>query len=231
MTPVASLVRSGAGLSSTIAWAVGGTVTYALEGNITVTGSAIEWLGEFLGFGDPARQVAGLAASVPDAGGVYLVPAFAGLGAPHWDDGARALLFGMTRGTTAAHTARATLESIAFQVRDVFAAMEKDTGTAIPELLADGGATRNDQLMQFQADLLGRPVLRNRSTDLSARGAAYLAGLQAGVWNSLDEIASIPTETDRFDPQMSEDARRLAVAGWHDAVDRSRSRAVGRAAE
>src|SRR5262249_11790707 len=155
------------------AWAFPGAVQYALEGNITDTGGAVAWAGRLLGSGggEPEAFVAALAATVDDNGGVYLVPAFAGLGAPHWDDRARGLLCGLTRGAGPAHVARAALESIAYQVRDVFEVMTRAIGAASPTLLADGGASRNDQLMQFQADVLGCPVIRDRSTDLSAAGA------------------------------------------------------------
>jgi glycerol kinase len=155
---------------------------------------------------------------------VHLVPAFAGLGAPHWDDEARGLISGLTRGTTAAELARATIESIAFQVRDVFDLMRTEAGTPIASLLTDGGASRNDTLMQFQADILGCPVARNRSADLSAVGAAWLAGLAVGLWKSFADLDRLPQSIDRFEPRMSEAERERRYAGWVDAVDRSRSR-------
>lgn len=216
-------VLSRTGLSTTVAWGLPGRTWFALEGNITVTGGAVDWLGRMLGLDDPAQAVADLAATVPDSGGVYVVPAFAGLGAPHWDADARGLVCGLTRGTTAAHMARATVESIAYQVRDVFDAMRAEAPVALPELLADGGATRNGALMQFQADILGCPVVRSRSTDLSACGAAWLAGLAAGVWRSLEALESLPRETDRFDPRMEEGERRSLHDGWRAAVGRTRS--------
>lgn len=223
MTLTEAPVASARGLSSTIAWAREGAVQYALEGNITNTGGAVQWLGEFLRLEDPAREAAELAATVEDSGGVYVVPAFAGLGAPYWDAGARGLIFGLTRGTTAAQAARATVDSIAFQVADVFAAMRAEAGIELPELLADGGASRNDLLMQFQADVLGDPVVRSSSADLSARGAGWLAGLAVGYWRSLDELEALPRERERFEPRLGESRRRELLAGWHDAVARAGS--------
>ena len=224
MTLVGETTRSTRGLSTTVAWALGGRRSYALEGNITVTGGAVDWFGQFLNGGQSASTVAALAETVADTGGVYLVPAFAGLGAPYWDDGARGVLCGLTRGTTAAHVARATLESIAYQVRDVFDAMRADAGTPLPVLLADGGASRNDALMQAQADLLGCPVVRNLSADLSACGAAWLAGLAVGIWPSAEALAALPRATDRFEPRLSAAERARRLAGWADAVSRARSR-------
>jgi glycerol kinase len=199
-------------------------ISYALEGNITMTGGAIDWFGQFLGAADPATTVANLAGTVADADGVYVVPAFAGLGAPHWDDRARGLICGLTRGTAAAHVARATLESVAYQVRDVFDAMRSDTAHAPVSLLADGGASRNDRLMQFQADMLGCPVVRTASADLSAQGAAWLAGLAMRIWPSLDALAGLPRTVDRFEPTMSPNEREARYAGWTDAVQRARTR-------
>jgi glycerol kinase len=222
MTPTASRVASQHGLSTTIAWALGpGQATYALEGNISFTGGAVQWLGEFLSLPNPAQGVADLATRVSDAGGVYLVPAFAGLGAPHWNDAARGLVTGITRSTTAAHLARAAIESIAYQVRDVFDLMRAEAGADLQVLLADGGATRNELLMQFQADIIDRPVLRNLSTDVSPLGAAYLAGLATGVWSSLEEIAQLPRARDRFDPRMPAEARERCYTGWQRAVVRT----------
>jgi glycerol kinase len=160
---------------------------------------------------------------VADTDGVYVVPAFAGLGAPHWKDGARGLITGLTRGTGAAHVARATIESIAYQVRDVFDAMEHDCEHSLPVLLADGGASRNDFLMQFQADILNRPVVRSASSDVSAMGAAWLAGLAAGVWGSLDELAALGLSQTagpgrRFEPEMSEAERAKRYDGWLEVI-------------
>lgn len=222
MTPTASRVASQHGLSTTIAWALGpGQATYALEGNISFTGGAVHWLGEFLSLPNPAQGVADLATRVSDAGGVYLVPAFAGLGAPHWQDSARGLVTGITRSTTAAHLARAAIDSIAYQVRDVFDLMRTEAGADLRVLLADGGATRNELLMQFQADIIDRPVLRNLSTDVSPLGAAYLAGLATGVWSSVDEIAQLPRARDRFDPRMPAEERERYYTGWQQAVVRT----------
>ena len=227
MTPTPGLVHSEHGLSSTVAWSRGPDTTYALEGNILATGAAVQWLGELLGLPDPARGVAELATTVEDSGGVHLVPAFVGLGAPHWDDAARGLVSGLTRGTTAARLAHATLASIAHQVRDVFDLMQAEGGRSLGVLLADGGATRNDQLMQLQADLLGRPVLRTTSAEVSALGAAYLAGLATGFWSSEEEIASLPRERDRFEPRMPESRRQALHEAWQDAVARARWKKEG----
>lgn len=223
MTLLDAPALSRAGLSTTVAWGLAERTLYALEGNITVTGGAVDWLGQVLGLAASAQGVADLAATVPGSGGVYLVPAFAGLGAPHWDAGARGLMCGLTRGTTAAHIARATIESMAFQVRDVFDAMRGEAPADLPELRADGGAACNDALMQFQADTIGCPVVRNRSADLSACGAAWLAGLATGVWGSLNELLRLPRSTDRFEPSITEDARARLYDGWREAVARTRS--------
>lgn len=223
MTLTAKPVASRYGLSSTIAWGIGTRVQYALEGNITNTGGAVQWLGNFLGLSDPVRDTAALAASVRDSGGVFMVPAFAGLGAPHWDADARGVIVGLTRGSSAAHAARATVESIAFQVHDVVEAMRRDAGTSLPALMADGGASRNNVLMQFQADLLGCPVIRTRAADLSARGAAWLAGLATGFWSSPEELAALPRETERFEPGPAAARRADLLAGWQDALSRAAS--------
>jgi glycerol kinase len=223
MTRVESPVLSTRGLSTTVAWSEPTGVRYAMEGNITNTGGAVQWLGEFLSFPGGASDVAALAATVPDAGSVYLVPAFAGLGAPHWDANARGVLCGLTRGATAAHAARATVESIAYQIRDVFEAIRQDTALAAPALFADGGASANSQLMQFQADILGCPVIRSASSDLSAIGAAWLAGLATGFWASLEELESLPRATERFEPQMPESRREELLDGWRDALRRAAS--------
>lgn len=217
MTPVPHPILSQCGLSTTVAWATD-QVAYALEGNISVTGAAVQWLGQLLGLVHPAEDVAQLAAQVGDTDGVYFVPAFVGLGAPHWQQAARGLISGLTRGSGPAQLARATLDSIAYQVRDVFAAMQTEAGIELEFLLADGGASRNDQLMQFQADILGVPVLRSTSTDVSALGAVYLAGLAVGVWSSLAEITALPRGHHRFEPQMAGERRVALVTGWQQAV-------------
>ncbi|ODS52913.1 MAG: hypothetical protein ABS36_15760 [Acidobacteria bacterium SCN 69-37] len=221
MTPVP--VRTDvAGLSSTVAWALPGPVTLALEGNITDTGGAVEWVGRLLGADEPGRHVATLAVTVPHGSGTYLVPAFAGLGAPHWDARARAIVCGLTRGSGPAQLARAAIDSIAYQIGDVFAVMIDAIGSATPVLLADGGASRNDDLMQFQADIIGAPIVRDASTDLSARGAAWMAGLATGVWRTLDDLRALPRSVDRFEPRMSAAARTPLITGWREAVARAR---------
>jgi glycerol kinase len=225
MTPVDSPIISAHGLSTTIAWELSGRVRYALEGNITNTGGAVQWLADFLSLPGGAAELADLAASVSDTGGIYVVPAFAGLGAPHWDAGARGLICGLTRGATAAHVARATLDSIAYQVRDVFEAICRDGAIHSPALFADGGASNNDLLMQFQADILGCPVIRSSSTDLSAIGAAWLAGLATGFWRSLEELEALPRETVRFESRIPESRRMDLIRGWQDALNRTKSSA------
>ena len=199
MMPTPRRLEAAGGLASTIAWGLD-AIVYALEGNIYVTGAAVQWVADFAGLASPGA-VAELAAGCPTTDGVYLVPAFVGLGAPHWDDAARGLVSGLTRGSTLAQLSRAAVESIAYQVRDVFDVMQAASGGSLRVLLADGGVTRNAQLMQFQADILGVPVQRNNTPELSAMGAAYLAGLATGVWASTDEIAALPRSVDRFEPQ------------------------------
>ncbi|MBO0792549.1 MAG: glycerol kinase GlpK, partial [Ktedonobacteraceae bacterium] len=219
MTPTPTAVLSKHGLSTTIAWALDQEhVTYALEGNISVSGAAVQWLGEFLGLEHAAEEVAELAARVANTEGLYLVPAFVGLGAPYWNDSARGLISGITRGSTAAHLARAALDAIAYQVRDVFDVMQTEAGTEFNVLLADGGASRNTQLMQFQADILGRPVLQNVTVDASALGAAYLAGLAIGHWQTLDEIMQLPRQQIPFEPRMAAPVREALYTGWQTAV-------------
>ena len=220
MHPMSTVFFSERGISTTIAWGTAKSVTYALEGNITVTGAAVQWLGDLLGFSDPA-DASRLAGQVGDTEGLYIVPAFAGLGAPHWKEDARGLVTGLTRGTTAAHLARAVAESIAYQVRDVFDVMKDESNENLDVLLADGGGSRNDLLMQFQADILNCPVERNNAADLSALGAAYLAGLASGTWSSLYDIAGLPRSHDRFEPQMSQDQRETLYTGWQQAIART----------
>jgi glycerol kinase len=220
MMPSSAPIHSTRGLSTTIAWQRDST-TYALEGNISVTGSAVQWLPQILGAEHSTNEIEKLAHSVPDSDGVYLVPAFVGLGAPYWNPAARGLVTGLTRGTTTAHLARAVIQAIAYQVRDVFDLMEAESGSHLQGLLADGGATRNDLLMQFQADIIGRPVIRNLSGDVSALGAAYLAGLAIGLWSSQQEIETLARPTDRFEPQLAESARAELYAGWQQAVART----------
>ncbi len=218
MTPTSTRVFSQRGLSSSIAWGYQ-QVRYALEGNIYVTGSAVQWLSDFLGL-DAPEKVEALAAQCNDTGGVYFVPALAGLGAPYWKDSARGLITGLTRGSTAAQVARATQESIAYQVRDVYETMQDEAGMPLQVLLVDGGPTRNQALMQFQADILGVPVLRSLASDVSALGAAYLAGLTVGVWASEAEIAALSRPHVRYEPAMDDAQRERLVAGWTDAIGR-----------
>ncbi len=222
MTPTLAPVLSQQGLSTTVAWALDrDQVTYALEGNISMTGAAVQWLGEFLRLARPAEDVAALAGQVDDAGGLYLVPAFVGLGAPYWNDAARGLISGLTRGSRAEHLARAALEAIAYQVRDVFDVMQAEAGIKLTALLADGGASHNELLMQFQADMVGCPVLTSTASDVSALGAAYLAGLALGVWHNLHEIDQLSRPRGRFEPRLSETDRAARYAGWQEAVARA----------
>ena len=216
--PVASENR----LLTTVAWQVAGRTEYALEGSVFIGGAVVQWLRDGLGLIRQSADVEALASSVPDNGGVYLVPAFAGLGAPHWDAYARGTIVGLTRGSTSGHIARAAVESIAFQVSDLLDAVHRDAGIALGELRVDGGAARNDMLMQLQADLLGVPVVRPTVTETTAIGAAYLAGLAVGFWASPEEIARQWSAERRFEPSMdAADVDRLR-GRWHDALDRAK---------
>ena len=215
-------VASTHGLVTTIAWRLGAETTYALEGSVFIAGAAIQWLRDGLGLLRNAAESEALARSVPDTGGVYFVPAFVGLGAPHWDMYARGAILGLTRGTTAAHLARAALEAIAYQSRDVLEAMAADAGLAADELRVDGGAAANDLLCQFQADILPAAVLRPRVIETTALGAAYLAGLGAGVWRTLDEVGRRWAVERRFEPAMPAAVRAERYAGWRRAVARAR---------
>jgi len=212
-------------LARTIAWSIGGKTQFALEGNIAMTGSAVQWVGEFLHLAEPAHDAASLAETVPDADGVYFVPAMVGLGAPHWDPSARGTIAGLCRSHSPAHVARAAIDAIAYQVADVFFAMQSSGGLAFSALRADGGAARNRQLMHFQADILGAPVLRSGDLELSALGASFLAGLALGWWNDLDEIAALPHPVDSFQPAMHVEDRKRLYAGWKTAVARARLKA------
>jgi glycerol kinase len=209
-------------LVSTVAWRIGGRTEYALEGSIFIGGAVVQWVRDGLKLVTSAPEIETLAASVADNGGVFLVPAFTGLGAPHWDPYARGTIVGLTRGTTGGHIARAALESIAYQVADILEAIHGDSGITLSELRVDGGAAANDLLMQFQADLLGVPVLRPAVTETTALGAAYLAGLAVGFWSSVDEIARQWRTERRFDPAMAPGDARALRARWHDALGRSR---------
>jgi glycerol kinase len=209
-------------LLATVAYQLGDEVSYALEGSIFVTGAAVQWLRDGLGIIENSDQSESLAASVDSSDGVYVVPAFVGLGAPHWDQYARGAILGITRGTTRAHIARATLESIAFQTRDVVEAMERESGVAMPELRVDGGAARNNLLMQIQADILGRPVVRAAVVETTALGAAFLAGLGVGVWSGTDELARLWRADRTFDPEMPEGQREDLYGGWKRALERAK---------
>jgi glycerol kinase len=209
-------------LVTTVAWRRDGRTEYALEGSVFIAGAVVQWLRDGLGVIRSSSDVEALALSVPDNGGVYLVPAFAGLGAPHWDAYARGTLVGLTRGTTAGHVARAALEAIAYQSADLLDAMRKDSGTDLAELRVDGGAARNDLLMQFQADVIGVPVVRPVVTETTALGAAYLAGLAVGYWKSTDETARQWRAERRFEPKMKTGEAAALRARWTRAVERAK---------
>ncbi|HAM71596.1 MAG TPA: glycerol kinase [Verrucomicrobiales bacterium] len=214
-------VTSRRKLLTTVAWRIGKKTEYALEGSVFIAGAAVQWLRDGLGIIRSSSEVEGLASQVPDTHGVYLVPAFAGLGAPHWDPYARGVIAGLTRGTTAAHIARAALEGIAYQVADILQAMEADSGIRLRELRVDGGASNNNLLMQFQSDLLKVPVLRPKVSETTALGAAYLAGLSVGYWKNQGEIASQWQVDRRFAPAMKPAQRALLMAGWRKALSRA----------
>ncbi|MBN8417509.1 MAG: glycerol kinase GlpK [Verrucomicrobia bacterium] len=209
-------------LLTTVAWRINGRTEYALEGSVFIAGAAIQWLRDGLGIIRQSADVEALAASVPDTGGVYLVPAFAGLGAPHWDAYARGTLVGMTRGTTAAHIARAALDGIALQVMDILKAMEADAGIKLKELRVDGGASVNNLLMQLQCDLLGVPVVRPKVNETTALGAACLAGLAVGYWKNLADIAKHWQVDRKFKPAMKAAARAKITQGWNRALGRAK---------
>lgn len=214
--------RSRNRLLTTIAWSVDGKVEYALEGSVFNAGSVIKWLRDDLKLIESAPQCDELAASVKDTGGVYFVPAFTGLGAPYWDMYARGTMVGLTRGTGRAHIARAVLESIAYQVKDLVHAMEADSGFRMSELRVDGGACVSDVMMQFQADMLSCRVARPKNVETTALGAAYLAGLAAGLWNKKQEIAAGRSFSGIFEPNMSDERRKALYAGWKRAVERAK---------
>lgn len=211
-------VKSNNNLLTTVAWKVNGKVQYALEGSVFIAGAAVQWLRDGLKIIRSSSDVQQLAASVSDTEGVVVVPAYAGLGAPHWNPHARGTIFGITRGTTDAHIARATLESIAFQTYDVLKAMEADAGLPIAELRVDGGATVNDLMMQFQSDILGVQVLRPEVIETTALGAAYLAGLSVGYWKSVDEISAQWKVSGRFKPHMEEGIKKSKLQLWQKAI-------------
>ena len=220
LTP--ELIKAQKSLARTIAWSLPNSVQYALEGNIAMSGAALHWVGEFLGLAHPAEDAATLAGTVPNAEGVILVPAMVGLGAPYWDSTARGLISNLERSHKAAHLARASLDAIAMQVADVLEAMEEEAGVKLPILLADGGATKNQVLMQMQADVLNRGVRRSAQEELSARGAAMLGGLALGWWSGMDVISALPTASDCFDPGMDDAQRIILRQQWRMAVARAR---------
>jgi len=212
-------VISSNNLLTTVAWKVNGITQYALEGSVFIAGAVVQWLRDGLGIINKSSDVEALAAKVSDNEGVYVVPAFTGLGAPHWNQDARGTIVGLTRGSTAAHIARAALESIAYQTMDVLKAMEADSGISIKELRVDGGATANDLLMQFQSDILNKKVLRPTITETTALGAAYLAGLAVGYWKSIEDIQQQWQIDKTFTPVMDNEKRNQLTVGWQRAVD------------
>ncbi|MGH7761644.1 MAG: glycerol kinase GlpK [Candidatus Dormibacteraceae bacterium] len=221
----ADRVDSSSGMLTTVAWRRDDRLSYALEGAIFITGAALQWLRDGLGIIGSAAEAGPLASSVADSGGVFMVPAFVGLGAPHWDPYARGTIVGLTRGAGRAELVRAAVEAMAYQTRDVVEAMEEDAGLAMPELRVDGGAAVMDVLCQFQADLLGIPVRRPRHTEATALGAAFLAGLGAGTWNDAD-LKGLWMPDREFEPKMSRDEADTLQERWRDAVERSRGWAL-----
>lgn len=216
------MVRSKNDLLTTVAWKVDGVVEYALEGSIFIGGAVVQWLRDQLGIIEKSPEVEALAETVDDNGGVYFVPAFAGLGSPHWDPYARGTIIGLTRGSSKGHIARAALEGIAYQSMDLLKAMEADSGISLSELRVDGGASLNALLMQFQSDILNVPVVRPTIPETTALGAAYLAGLATGYWQSREEIAEQWQVDARFEPDMKDETKAELVKGWEKAVDRSK---------
>jgi glycerol kinase len=210
-------------LLTTVAWKISDTTHYALEGSVFVGGAVVQWLRDGLGIIRASSEVEALANSVPDNGGVYFVPAFVGLGAPHWDSYARGAIFGLTRGSNAGHIARAAVESIAYQVADLMDAVQTDTNTPLQELRVDGGASANDSLMQFQADILGVPVVRPSMTETTALGAAFLAGLGIGFWKEAQAISDLPREERRFEPQLPRSQVNTMRQRWDEAISRAKS--------
>jgi glycerol kinase len=216
--PVSSANR----LLTTVAWKIGERMEYALEGSVFVGGAVVQWLRDGLRLIHNSDEFEALANSVPDNGGVYFVPAFVGLGAPHWDQYARGSMFGLTRGSTAGHVARAALESIAYQVADLLDAMQRDAGSTLPELRVDGGAAVNETLLQFQADVLGIPVVRPAVMETTALGAAYLAGIAVGFWPDQEAIAALPLTAKRFEPRISRSKAEALRERWNEALSRAK---------
>jgi glycerol kinase len=216
-------IQSQHNLLTTIAWQIGDRVDYALEGSIFIAGAVVQWLRDGLGMIQSSSEIEALAQTVEDNGGVYLVPAFAGLGAPHWDQSARGTIMGITRGTTRGHIARAALESIAFQTHDVMKAMEADSNIKVKELRVDGGATVNNALMQFQSDILGIPIVRPKISETTALGAAYLAGLAVGYWDDFDSIQRQWAVERTYEPQMGTETIDDLITHWNRAVGRTKN--------
>ena len=214
-------VRSKHGLLSTVAWQIGDEVAYALEGSAFIAGAVVQWLRDQLGIIKKSSDIEALARQVPDSGGVTFVPALAGLGAPHWRADARGLITGIDRGTTKAHLARAALEGVAFEIHDLAEAMSQDIGRPMPMFKVDGGASANDLLMQFQADLLSTPIVRPRMIETTALGAAFLAGLGTGVWSGTAELKKSWRVDKRFQPKMKPEVREAHLARWRKAVERA----------
>jgi glycerol kinase len=223
MNTGAEAVPSRNNLLTTVAWRIGGKTEYALEGSVFIGGAVVQWLRDELQIVRDVRELDRLAASVPDAGGLFLVPAFAGLGAPHWDPYARGAMVGITRGTNRAHLCRAALEAVAFQSADLIACMEKDSGLPLKELRVDGGAARSAPLLQFQADLLGRTVVRPKNIETTAMGAAYLAGLAVGFWSSRDDITRNWAIDTAFEPRRPVAEMRILRDGWERALERAKT--------
>ena len=215
------VVMSQNNLLTTVAWKIGNEVNYALEGSVYVGGSVVQWLRDGLGIIRKSSEIEELARSVPDSGGVFFVPALTGLAAPYWDQYARGTIVGLTRGTTAAHIARAALEGIAFQVYDIVQAMARDLGAPLEELKVDGGASANELMLQFQSDLLAVKVIRPLVTETTAQGAAFLAGLAVGYWKSIEQVKGLWKEESVFSPSKDDTKISQASEGWHDAVRRT----------
>jgi glycerol kinase len=228
MTLLPRLENTQREVATTIAWSLDGVAQYALEGNIAMAGSGLAWVGEFLGLDEPVEGAVKLAGSVASSEGVYLVPAMSGLGAPYWDGDARGMIGGLSRTSRAAHLARAAVDAIAYQVRDVFDAMSCAAPCDLPLLHADGAATRNESLMQFQSDILQKPVLRSECEDLSALGAAWFGGLALGWWKSTAELERLPQRTGVFTPSRPAPEMDQLYLGWRTAVARARLQDVPR---
>jgi glycerol kinase len=217
-------ITSKHGLVTSVGWSIGGQTTYALEGSVFNAGSSIQWLRDELGLISSSHECDVLAETVPDTGGVYVVSAFTGLGAPWWDSYARGTIVGLTRGTGKAHICRAVLEGIAYQVDDLLLAMEQDADSPMDVLRVDGGASVSDFMMQFQADILQKPIDRPYTVETTALGAAFLAGLSTGVWSGVEDIQALRRTQRRFEPTMAPQEAQRLISGWHEAVDRARSK-------